>query len=137
MEGSPRMIPKSHSSKNQSTNKINSNNKYKTDGSTNHTSSGARSLVVLETTSSEGRSIKSKNQTTSDKKTIRNYTPKESSNMLREFENLRNNSVDWRTKQNKKSIANKNVTRSSPSEAKIIEEKIKSSLILKQIYQTE
>ena len=30
------------------------------------------------------------------KKTIRNYTPKESSNMLREFEDRRNNSVDWR-----------------------------------------
>ncbi len=30
------------------------------------------------------------------KKTIRNYTPKESSNMLREFEDKRNNSVDWR-----------------------------------------
>ena len=30
------------------------------------------------------------------KKTIRNYTPNESSNMLREFEDRRNNSVDWR-----------------------------------------
>ena len=31
------------------------------------------------------------------KKTIRNYTPKESSNMLREFEDRRNNSVDYRS----------------------------------------
>ena len=121
------MIPKSHSSKNQPNSKLNPNNKYKTDASSNHTSSGARSLVVLETTSSEGRSTKNSSHTSSDKKTIRNYTPKESSNMLKEFENLRNNSVDWRTKQNKKSIANKNVTKSSPSEAKIIEEKIKST----------
>merc|ERR1719491_1529870 len=30
------------------------------------------------------------------KKTIRNYTPKESTALLREFEDRRNNSVDWR-----------------------------------------
>ena len=35
------------------------------------------------------------------KKTIRNYTPKESSNMLREFEDRRNNSVDWRGQNSK------------------------------------
>lgn len=32
------------------------------------------------------------------KKTIRNYTPKESQSMLREFEDRRNNSADWRKK---------------------------------------
>ena len=37
------------------------------------------------------------------KKTIRNYTPKESSNMLREFEDRRNNSVDYRAKNNSRS----------------------------------
>ena len=68
-----------------------------------------------------------KNPASNNKKTIRNYTPKESSNMLREFENLRNNSVDWRTKQNKKPVSNKNVAKSSPSEAKIIEEKSRAS----------
>ena len=122
MEGSPRMIPKSHSSKKS----ISSQNK--SIASSNHTSSGARSLVVLETSSSEGKRHKS--NLNSDKKTIRNYTPKESSNMLRELENLRNNSVDWRTKQNKKSVTNKNVAKSSPSETKIKEEKTKSRTFL-------
>ena len=119
MEGSPRMITKSHSSKKPSS------SPNKSIASSNYTSSGARSLVALETTSSEGKRLKS--NTTSDKKTIRNYTPKESSNMLKELENLRNNSVDWRTKQNKKSVANRNVAKSSPSEAKIMEEKSRSN----------
>ena len=119
MEGSPRMITKSHSSKKPSS------SPNKSIASSNYTSSGARSLVALETTSSEGKRLKS--NTTSDKKTIRNYTPKESSNMLKELENLRNNSVDWRTKQNKKSVANKQVAKSSPSEAKIMEEKSRSN----------
>ena len=44
------------------------------------------------------------------KKTIRNYTPKESSNMLREFEDRRNNSVDYR---DNKRVA-KNHSRSKP-----------------------
>ena len=119
MEGSPRMIPKSHSSKKPSS------SPNKSIASSNYTSSGARSLVAVETTSSEGKRLKS--NPTSDKKTIRNYTPKESSNMLKELENLRNNSVDWRTKQNKKSVANKQVAKSSPSEAKIMEEKSRSN----------
>lgn len=34
-----------------------------------------------------------------NKKTIRNYTPQASSNMLREFEDRRNNSMDWRDKE--------------------------------------
>ena len=84
MEGSPRMITKSHSSKKPSS------SPNKSIASSNYTSSGARSLVALETTSSEGKRLKS--NPTSDKKTIRNYTPKESSNMLKELENLRNNS---------------------------------------------
>merc|ERR1719322_564510 len=113
------MIPKSHSSNKPSS------SPNKSIASSNHTSSGARSLVVLETSSSEGKRHKS--NLNSDKKTIRNYTPKESSNMLRELENLRNNSVDWRTKQNKKSVTNKTVAKSSPSETKINEEKTKSS----------
>ena len=115
MEGSPRMISKFNSTKKQSSS-----------DKTKHASSGARSLVVLETTSSEGMKHL-KNPASNNKKTIRNYTPKESSNMLREFENLRNNSVDWRTKQNKKPVSNKNVAKTSPSEAKIIEEKSRAS----------
>ena len=113
------MIPKSQSSKKQSA------SPNKSIASSSHTSSGARSLVVLETSSSEGRRLNC--NPTSDKKTIRNYTPKESSNMLRELENLRNNSVDWRTKQNKKSVTNKNVAKSSPSETRIMEEKTRTS----------
>ena len=49
------------------------------------------------------------------KKTIRNYTPKESSNMLREFEDKRNNSVDWRSKHK----ASKRVERKSSMERMI------------------
>ena len=45
-------------------------------------------------------SIKSNSSTgvSFNKKTIRNYTPQASSNFLREFEDRRNNSVDWREK---------------------------------------
>ena len=49
------------------------------------------------------------------KKTIRNYTPKESSNMLREFEDRRNNSVDYRSqsKHNQKKPSKPSIERKS------------------------
>ena len=96
MEGSPRMIPKSNLAKTQASpsSKINPKLKYQSE----HSSSGARSLVVLENTSSEGKYIRNQ---TSEKKTIRNYTPKESINMLQVIESNRNNSVDGRSKQNR------------------------------------
>ena len=122
MEGSPRMIPKSNLSKTQASpsSKTNPKNKYQSE----HSSSGARSLVVLENTSSEGKYIRNQ---TSEKKTIRNYTPKESINMLQVIESNRNNSVDGRSKQNKKPVTNKTVTKPSPSESKIKEEKSKTN----------
>ena len=110
------MMPKTQPTKKKhSTTSLHSNSKHQPDRvptASSHAPSGARSLVVLESTPSGGTSIKT---STGGKKTIRNYTPKESSNMLREFESLRNNSVDWRNKQNKKAVMNKNVAKSSPS----------------------
>ncbi len=70
MEGSPRMIPRQAA---------------KFQPSPSVTPLGTKS------TTSSGVSF--------NKKTIRNYTPQASSNMLREFEDRRNNSMDWRDKE--------------------------------------
>jgi hypothetical protein len=75
MEGSPRMIPRQN-------------------GAKFHPSPSVTPLGTKSTTSSS---------VSFNKKTIRNYTPQASSNMLREFEDRRNNSIDWREKEKRAS----------------------------------
>ena len=73
MEGSPRMIRNHQSS-----------------ASKFQPGSASATPLSIKSNSSTGVSF--------NKKTIRNYTPQASSNFLREFEDRRNNSVDWREK---------------------------------------
>ena len=75
MEGSPRMVNTTLSS----------------------TVGGTASQFPVQSSSSPGISLMGK-------KTIRNYTPKESSALLREFEDRRNNSVDWQAKMQRNSM---------------------------------